>query len=113
VTTGEKLARRAVRFWVVFVLGIVLFFGGLLFQAALGRQGAITAIVGFVILLVPLAFGQLFWFRCPSCRGNLSQLFVARGPFGFGRRARFCPYCGISLDEESPTEESVEAGETW
>jgi len=114
VTIREKLARRVVRFWIVFVLGMLLFFGAVFFQGVFGfRRGIVIGILGVVVLGVLLAIGQFLWFRCPSCRGNLSQLLLGRGPFRFGPRVHYCPYCGLSLDERIPTDEGVPDGETW
>lgn len=91
----------------------MLLLGVLLILGAAVWWGPIASFSGFLILLGCILVSQFRMFRCPSCRANLSQLFVSRGPINFGPRVRYCPYCGDSLDEETATKDNVAAGENW
>jgi hypothetical protein len=76
----------AVASWLLFIASGV--FARFLHYPALtiiGFAGFAGAILGLVFLV-----------RCPRCGGILGGF-----PLSFGKmRVNFCPYCGVSLDEQ-------------
>lgn len=55
------------------------------------------AIAAFVFSFIPM----LFFFRCPSCNGNLGSLAAYFGPLNFlaKKPVCFCPFCGVNMDQ--------------
>ena len=53
------------------------------------------AIIPFLAAVVFINFGV----RCPRCKGNLSMTPAAYPTFSKKHRFNFCPYCGVSVDE--------------
>jgi hypothetical protein len=75
-------------------LGMVVFL--------LAKPTAIPVWAGiFMPIFFVLFLCQLYLNRCPRCGGNLGQhLMTARGPsLTPCKEVRFCPYCGVGLDE--------------
>ena len=53
----------------------------------------------FVVLYVAVMFGV----RCPSCGGQWGWIAIYSGsPTSIRCGLRFCPYCGVSLDDPVP-----------
>lgn len=45
--------------------------------------------------------------KCPNCSSRLGQIgtsigFAWRGRLGWRRQVKFCPYCGIDIDQPVP-----------
>jgi hypothetical protein len=42
--------------------------------------------------------------KCPKCANNLGRTIALPVglSLGTGRKIKFCPYCGVSLDEPCP-----------
>jgi hypothetical protein len=54
--------------------------------------------IAFLAGVLTLAFGV----RCPKCGMPLGELAFRIATTLFGRKANFCPYCGVSLDDPCP-----------
>jgi hypothetical protein len=62
----------------------------------------------FVVLYTAVIFGV----RCPSCRGQWGWIAIYSGsPISIRRKLRFCPYCGVSLDDPVPSASDAAPGE--
>ena len=89
--------------------GGALFAAGVLLTQAFGQLALIViAITGWVIGFTALILASYVWLRCPVCRGNLAGLLMMhRWPWRHtvAGRIRFCPYCGVGMDEEVPAKE--------
>jgi hypothetical protein len=75
--------------------------------------GTAIEVVGNLDLELPLvlAFGmlclismatQVLLFRCHRCLGNMAPILWWRGGLKIDQRVCFCPFCGVSLDQELP-----------
>lgn len=95
MTIREYIKRRARWTAALSLGGFMLFaFGGPLGIPFLAIIGAI-AFGGAIILIANI--------RCPRCRASLGQTIAM--PVGInliGEQINYCPYCGVSLDEQIP-----------
>ena len=58
-----------------------------------------VALVAFGVAFVTILLA-LFGIRCSRCRGNLGYLVAySGGPMSVGRAVKYCPYCGVQIDE--------------
>jgi hypothetical protein len=66
-----------------------------------GKEPPVPLIaVGMLTFFGAVVFVNLA-IRCPRCRGNLGITIVpAMFSFHSKRRASYCPFCGVSLDED-------------
>jgi hypothetical protein len=56
----------------------------------------------FFALFFAAVLLNMFWLKCPRCRGSLGLTnlpLTARGKWLGMKPMNYCPYCGISLDE--------------
>jgi hypothetical protein len=104
MTYREYFNRRKRVFlaWFLAVLALGIAAGGLAVQLQwdwlfLVSYLCIAAL--FVVLYVAVMFGV----RCPSCGGQWGWIAIySGGPTSIRRRLKFCPYCGVSLDDPVP-----------
>ena len=98
MTIAEFITRRLLAVWGYFATVFLVF---ALAAVVMGRQ---VSPVLFGVLFVLFAGGALyiqFAIRCPRCKGNLGfTIGQAMLPIARRRKPRFCPFCGVSLDEE-------------
>lgn len=106
-----KLNSEFRRYQIKMLCGVVLFFiglfGGLIFN---GKPLFWIGIPGFVAAFIAIFALQLIALKCPKCSNSLGWLALTprlrvaevlqiwRGTIS--NRLKFCPYYGISLDEE-------------
>ena len=97
-------------------VGMGLFLAAVTAGVAFGEPSVLLAgLPPFAFAVTAIAYAQFFGLRCPACRANLSSVTFQRVTLGrrgpaIDRRFRFCPYCGIDLDEPLPGEETSSAG---
>src|SRR5262245_43504282 len=87
-------------------IGATLTYGGVAWvTVVLGLSNAdppwaFLAIPGIVAFIAGTLY-QLFFVRCPRCRGRLGQIIgPSAGLFSISSKVRFCPLCGVALDME-------------
>jgi hypothetical protein len=57
-------------------------------------------VICLIIILGAILYGNL-GIRCPKCKGNLGVTVVpALFSFSSKHKVNFCPFCGVSLNEE-------------
>jgi hypothetical protein len=57
----------------------------------------------FLVAFVPLVAAVVyvnFGLRCPRCKGNLAMTPAAYPSFSTKHRFNYCPYCGVSVDDQ-------------
>jgi hypothetical protein len=71
-----------------------------------GWQGVAESLVlpGFAVAFLASMGIHYVAMRCLRCGGNFGSLVMQRGGLRIDRRLRYCPYCGVGLDEEPPPE---------
>jgi len=62
------------------------------------ESGSSLFVVAFIPFLAAIVFINL-GLRCPRCKGNLAMTPAAYPNFSKKHRFNFCPYCGVSADE--------------
>ncbi len=90
--------------WVLLAIVGPLGAGGYRLAQSLLPVFAVVGAIGF-----GGAFISIMFIRCPKCRASLGQSVAMPTAMRLsGRRINFCPYCGVSLDEqmESPANQS-------
>ncbi|HEY3852451.1 MAG TPA: hypothetical protein VGL87_15860 [Steroidobacteraceae bacterium] len=76
--------------WLVIAISGPMGFGGpkLGYLPVIGVFGFMGAIASFLFI------------RCPKCSARLGQTIAMPAAFRlFGPQVKYCPYCGVSLDE--------------
>ena len=65
------------------------------------QRGVIWLPLVFFALFAAVALANLYWLKCLQCRGpiGITNLPLTERGGWFTRKANFCPYCGVSLDE--------------
>ena len=107
--TGREQLNRRLRPLVIGLYGgfAVVFASGVLGHFMERSPNADYLLVPLVIgisITVASMFVIQFGVRCPFCRLRLGQVFFLTGQvWRFGRNFNFCPNCGTSLDQETPT----------
>ena len=103
VTIREHVWRRINRIrGVAFVAWLVLFVCGLAYIPKGASELLLIGVVpSIIVFLAALFYLYTSGTRCPKCRGNLGYLLPYLSPKA-KTQAKFCPFCGISLDEELP-----------
>jgi hypothetical protein len=90
------------RIGMVTYVGFGLFFVGLISAAFLENKviALSTAIPGFALVGAASLSGR-FMLRCKHCGSTLAALLLCQNHFRqrVDPRIRYCPYCGVSLDE--------------
>ena len=82
-------------------LGLSLFVLGIIIGTT---TGILTiSLPGFAVAFIVGMIAQFLGLRCPFCRGNLAQFLLHRGNLRIDPRVCFCPYCGVSLDKDVPS----------
>ncbi len=109
MTIRAYLDHRVRRTRVVVYAGIALFVAGALLGGPLGQPVAMVATLpALAVIFAASMYTHIAGFRCMRCIGNLAPLAMSRGGLSLDPRVRYCPYCGVGLDEELP--EAEEAG---
>jgi hypothetical protein len=99
MTIRESLSRRKRTAVIIMYVGFVLF-------ASVGILSMHNEKLEFLIpiaLLPSMAAGvyMLYGIRCPRCRGWIASIIAYGGsPFRVSPKLRFCPFCGVSLDDQ-------------
>jgi hypothetical protein len=98
MTIRGHIRRRVLLGYALVLFGVVLFIGAefLLDEGVAYPLGFPLAFIPFIVAVIYLNFGL----RCPRCKGNLSMTPAAYPSFSSKHRFNYCPYCGISVDEE-------------
>jgi hypothetical protein len=101
MTSRKSLNRGRLLAFLLAAPGFIAFaYGGLHASPAqpTGRD-AMLCFGGFALFALGVLVGY-FSGRCAHCRRGLGRLFSqTSGPLGITKDLRFCPYCGMSLDE--------------
>lgn len=103
MTIRELLARQKARYFRIMV--------GAAFLAILSAQVSYFFVprwsIAVALLLAMLSIAgwgaYRFLVRCPLCKGNIGGKYEYFGKRGFllFRPIAYCPYCGVSLDEQA------------
>ncbi len=68
---------------------------------ALGSPPLVAlAIAGLAVASLTMIGAYLLGIRCPRCQARLTDLLWGRPGLRIDPRIRFCPYCGVELDDE-------------
>jgi len=102
VTPRARINRQTRTALGITLVGMAIFLLGMLGKGA-GPVMITIGLCGFVLAWLTMAGTYLIGIRCPRCGGRLTYLAMSRGIFGLHPRLRFCPYCGISLDDNNAT----------
>ena len=108
MTARAMFVRR--RRWIggTMYAAIGLFLVGLVIGVVVGPQATVAlALPASTVAIAINMIARFAGFRCPGCRGNMAPLFLEQVRPLMDPGVYFCPYCGVRLDEELPTEESV------
>lgn len=111
MTYREYFNRRKRVFlaWFLAVLSLGIAAGGLAVQLQrdwLFLVSYLCIVALFVVLYVAVIFGV----RCPSCGGQWGWIAIYSGsPTSVRRGLKFCPYCGVSLDDLVPPRDGNQA----
>jgi hypothetical protein len=104
VTISEFIDRRKANVkLVVFPLWLL----GFVMVAWGGKHGPWTPVTSFGVG-VALVAGTVYLafvatIRCPKCRARLGQTIAVPAAFRLsGPQVKYCPYCGVSLDDSMP-----------
>ncbi len=101
MTARERLNHRLRWLAGVMTLGVVLVVAGVVAVVEIGGPTAAAIVVPGILTLMGVALtGQSFALRCPWCRGNLGVLLMRSGGFRVSPTVRYCPYCGVHLDDD-------------
>ena len=80
--------------------GLLCFAGGVI----LGDRTVWFMVVGMIgfFSMFTLVFALLFAIRCPCCGSNLGYAiqWPAKWDYSVSEKIQFCPFCGVSMDEE-------------
>ena len=98
MTIREVLAARRQK---LLILGLSAWVGFALTGILAPPRHLPWLVLPFFALFLAAALLNIYWIRCPRCRGAIgltSAVLTGRGGW-LGRRIDFCPYCGVSLDE--------------
>lgn len=102
MTIRESLSRRKRTAAIIMYVGFVLF----------GVAGILSVYNERFAFLIPIALlpsmaagvYMLYGIRCPHCRGWIASIIAYSGsPFRLSPKLRFCPFCGVSLDDQCET----------
>jgi|SRR5882724_2861971 len=107
MTIRDYLRRQKRRSYGVLHLGVLTFFGGAIAGFA-GSKMFVFAIFGFVVGGAGMVY--LARVRCPQCRERIGPILGALGgPFSIPSKLRFCPFCGVELDNPMPGQQGSSA----
>ena len=105
MTARAQLDHRMRRLGRVMYVGVGLFLLGILIGVFFGQARALViSLPGFAFAFVASMMAYYGGIRCPRCQGNLGPSAIQEGWLRVSRRICFCPFCGVALDEELPTE---------
>ncbi len=110
MTMRQKFSRRMRVPFVLMLVGLALLAVGFVAAAPGGGPEPMVVLPGFALFLGASVWLQLFALRCTACFGNCGPVIMQQFSWTkVSEAVKFCPFCGISLDE--PTEESQEGFE--
>lgn len=99
MTIRDYLNRRKTRISVIALISWAMFFVGLLSCKKAPILG-IIAVVGFIAFLASVLY-LIFALRCPNCKSMLGYVTTyCHTMFKISQRFRFCPFCGVNIDNE-------------
>jgi|SRR5437016_1552392 len=99
MTIREVLNRRKRIAAVIMYTGLALFVAVGILSMRNEKLATLIplAMVPFMGALLYILYGM----RCPRCRGWIASIIAYGGsPFSVSRKLRFCPFCGVSLDDQ-------------
>ena len=67
----------------------------------------VVGFIGFGVAWLSVMHAHIFSFRCPACRARLAPLLMTKVGIRIDPRIRCCPYCAVSLDEETSSADAV------
>jgi len=97
--TIRQFVKRRFLWSIGFVVAAVL---PLVIMGTLQNEQATPYFVAFGFITFAIGAGLVnFGIRCPKCKGNLGVTIVpAMFSFSSKHPVKFCPYCGVSIEEE-------------
>jgi hypothetical protein len=101
------IVRKRRRIMVMALLGVAMAAAGVIVAqlGILNVEPHFAVLPGGAIFLLEMLYANLFAFRCTQCSGNLAALVMQYPWLWF----RFCPFCGLALDEQLPADVSVKS----
>ena len=110
MTMRQKLSRRMRIPFVMMLVGLALLAVGFVAAAPGGRPEMMVLLPGIALFFGASVWLQLFALRCTACFGNCGLVILQQFSWmKVSEAVKFCPFCGISLDEcLEPTEEPQE-----
>ena len=106
MTARDRLNRRSRPVAITMYLAILFIAIAFMVEERFSLPIVVPSVI--VVFLVSVAINY-FLFRCDHCLGNLAPA-MWRGSMRIDKHVGFCPYCGISIDVESPEKASPRAG---
>jgi hypothetical protein len=94
--------RDHVRRRVLIGYGLAFVGAGIFMASAFLTDGKANGIDFFLFGFVPFLGAIIyinFAIRCPRCKGNLAFTPAVYPTFSSKYRLNYCPYCGVSVDE--------------
>jgi hypothetical protein len=89
--------------------GVGLFLAGIVIGLVFGEDSVLAEEPVYFLCLPGLGaavLGALFMYLhrlpCPRCRNELGYLFLQDSLLQVTKEWRFCPYCGLALDDPMP-----------
>jgi hypothetical protein len=100
MTIREVLNKRKRIAAIISYIGLALF---ITIGVLSTRDEKLAALIPIAMLPLMGAMVYMLWLvRCPRCRGWIAPIIGYGGsPFSISRKFRFCPVCGVSLDDQS------------
>jgi hypothetical protein len=104
MTARDQLNRRMRLVGIVMSVAFALVLIGIAVSEFVGQQTFLFIFApGFAMTVIASHALHFFLLRCPKCVGNLSPLLWWRGSLPIDLRVGYCPFCGVSLDEDLPS----------
>jgi len=97
MTIRDYVRRRVVIGYGLAFLGVGIFMASAFLTDGRDKE-ADFFLFGFVPFLAAVVFIH-FFIRCPRCKGNLALTPAVYPSLSRKHRLNFCPYCGVSVDE--------------
>ena len=96
MTIRAYIRRRVILGYGLALVGFALAVAFHLFSEGYSSPLFAIAFIPFIAAIFFINFGV----RCPRCEGNLAMTPAAYPTFSRKHRFNFCPYCGVSVDEQ-------------
>ena len=99
MTIRDYIRRRVRIGYVLALVGVIIIAVGYPFSPdRIDTIDAVVAFLTFVPFFAAIAYLSVA-LRCPRCKGNLAVTPFAYPYLSLKRVLKFCPYCGVSVDE--------------